>query len=150
MPLHSYCRCWLHIVWATLERRPLLAPPAPAKVSAYLTSYAKEKGIYMRINYVNADHVHVLIDLPVTKPIEEVVQLLKGGSSHWINESNLVPGKFGWQRGYGAFSVSHSGVEEVGAYIANQEEHHRKRNFDDELKLLVEKYGLQWHQEENR
>src|SRR5215212_3172010 len=112
MPLHSYCRCWLHIVWATLERRPLLAPPAAAKVSAYLTSYAKEKGIYMRINHVNADHVHVLIDLPVTKPIEEVVQLLKGGSSHWINESNLTPGKFGWQRGYGAFSLSHSGIEE--------------------------------------
>jgi len=150
MPLHSYCRCWLHLVWATLERRPLLAPPAAAKLSAHLHEYAKEKGIYMRINYVNADHVHALIDLPVTRPIEEVLQLLKGGASHWVNENNLVPGKFGWQRGYGAFSVSHSGVEEVGAYIANQEEHHRKRGFTEELKLLVEKYGLAWHEEENR
>ena len=150
MPLHSYCRCWLHLTWATLERRPLLSPTAAAQLSAYLHEYAKEKGIYMRINYVNADHVHALIDLPVTRPIEEVLQLLKGGSSHWVNESNLVPGKFGWQRGYGAFSVSHSAVEEAGAYIAKQEEHHRKRSFVEELKLLVEKYGLAWHEEGNR
>src|SRR6266542_4004145 len=99
----------------------------------------------MRINYVNPDHVHALIDLPPNRPIEEVVQLLKGESSHWVNENNLVSGKFGWQRGYGAFSVSHSGVEEVGAYIADQEAHHRKRSFAEELKLLVEKYGLQWN-----
>ncbi len=150
MPLHSYCRCWLHLTWATLERRPLLAPPAAAKLSGYLHEYAKHKGIYLRINYVNVDHVHALIDLPVSRPIEEVLQLLKGASSHWVNESNLVPAKFGWQRGYGAFSVSHSGVEEVSAYIAAQEEHHRKRTFAEEMKLLVEKYGLQWHEEENR
>jgi putative transposase len=147
MALHSYSRCWLHLVWATLERKPLLTKTATAKLSEFLTSYAKEKGIYMRINYVNSDHVHALIDLPVNRPIEEALQLLKGGSSHWINEQNLVPGKFGWQRGYGAFSVSHSHVEEVGKYIANQEEHHRKRTFSEELELFVNKYGLQWHQE---
>jgi REP element-mobilizing transposase RayT len=150
MPLHSYSRCWLHVVWATLERKPLLSKQAAVKLSAYLTDYAREKGIYMRINYVNADHVHALIDLPANRPIEEALQLLKGSSSHWVNENNLVAGKFGWQRGYGAFSVSHSGVEEVGAYIANQEEHHRRRSFMDELKQLVERYGLQWHEDANR
>ncbi len=150
MPLHSYTRCWLHIVWATIERRPLLAKPAAAKLSAHLREYANEKGIYIKINFVNADHTHVLVDLPASVAIEEVVQLLKGGSSHWVNESNLVPGKFGWQRGYGAFSVSHSAVDEVCAYIANQEEHHRKKTFAEELKLFVERYGLKWHEEENR
>ena len=150
MPLHSYCRCWLHFVWATLDRRPLLPKSAAAKVSGYLTDYAREKGIYMRINFVNADHVHALIDLPATRAIEEVVQLLKGSSSHWVNENDVVPGKFAWQRGYGAFSVSHSGVEEVGSYVARQEEHHRKRSFAEELKMLVERYGLEWHPEENR
>jgi REP element-mobilizing transposase RayT len=150
MPLHSYCRCWLHIVWATLDRRPLFSKSAAAKVSGYLTDYMREKGIYMRINFVNADHVHTLIDLPTNRTIEDVIQLLKGGSSHWVNEQDLVPGKFAWQRGYGAFSVSHSGIEEVGGYIARQEEHHRKRGFAEELKMLVERYGLQWHKEENR
>ena len=150
MPLHSYCRCWLHIVWATLDRRPLLSKSAAVKLSDYLKTYAGEKSIYMRINYVNADHVHALIDLPTNRTIEEVIQLLKGGSSHWVNEQDLLPRKFAWQRGYGAFSVSHSAVEEVGSYIANQEEHHRKRGFAEELKMLVERYGLQWHKEENR
>ncbi len=150
MPLHSYTRCWLHVVWATIERRPLLAKPAAAKLSVHLHNYSNEKGIYMKINFVNADHTHVLVDLPASKPIEEVVQLLKGGSSHWANENNLIPGKFGWQRGYGAFSVSHSGVEEVGTYIANQEEHHRRKTFAEELKQFVVRYGLAWHEEENR
>jgi len=147
MSLHSYSRVWLHLVWATLERRPLLAKPAAMKLSGYLTDYAKQKCIYMKINFVNADHVHALIDLPTNLSIEEVMQLFKGGSSHWINESNLVPGKFGWGRGYGVFSVSESGVAEVCAYIANQEEHHRKRNFVEELKLFVERYGLEWRKD---
>jgi putative transposase len=150
MPLHSYTRCWLHIVWATIERRPLLPKPAAAKLSAHLHDYANEKGIYMRINFVNADHTHVLIDLPASKAIDEVVQLFKGESSYWVNENNLIPGKFGRQRGHGAFSVSHSGVDEVCGYIATQEEHHRKKTFAEELKQFVERYGLTWHEEENR
>jgi putative transposase len=144
MSLHSYSRVWLHLVWATLERRPLLPPSAAAKLSAFLTEYANAKGIYMKINFVNPDHVHALVDLPTSMSIEEMLHLLKGSSSHWINQGDLVPGKFAWGRGYGVFSVSNSGVAEVARYIATQEEHHRKRSFPDELKLLVERYGLQW------
>ena len=65
-------------------------------VSRYLNEYAKTKGIYMKINYVNADHVHALVDLPTGLSVEELMQLLKGSSSHWINENNLAPGKFAW------------------------------------------------------
>ena len=150
MALHSFCRCWLHIVWATLDRQPLLSKPAAVKLSGYLNEYSREKGIYMRINFVNSDHVHALVDLPTNRTIEETVQLIKGSSSHWVNESNLASGKFGWLRGYGAFSVSHSGVEDVGRYIVDQEAHHKKKSFVEELKQLVERYGLEWHEEENR
>ena len=147
MSLHSYSRVWLHFVWATLERRPLLGQPAAAKLSAHLHDYARQKGIYMKINFVNPDHVHALIDLPTNLSIEEIMQLFKGSSSHWVNEQNLVVGKFGWGRGYGVFSVSESGVAEVCAYIANQGEHHRKRDFVGELKLFVERYGLEWRKD---
>lgn len=150
MSVHSYSRVWLHLVWATLQRRPLLSKSAAAKVSGYLTHYVTEKGIYMKISYVNPDHVHALIDLPTHFCIEDVMQLLKGSSSHWINQSSLLPGKFGWGRGYGAFSVSQSGVGEVAKYIATQEEHHRKTSFSEELKLFVERYELQWHEDGNR
>lgn len=101
----------------------------------------------MKINYVNPDHVHVLVDLPTKLNIEEMMQLLKGSSSHWINENKLLATKFAWGRGYGAFSVSHSGVGEVANYIATQEEHHRKRSFSEELTLLVKRYGLTWHED---
>jgi putative transposase len=148
MSLHSYSKVWVHLVWATLEREPMLSKPAAAKVSTWLSGYAKEKKIYLKINHFNPDHVHALIDLPTNLCIEEVVQLFKGGSSHWINEQKIVPGRFTWGRGYGAFSVSESAVAEVAAYIANQEEHHRQRSFTDELKLFVERYGLEWRDEE--
>jgi len=113
-------------------------------VSGFLTDYAGKNGIYMKINFVNPDHVHALVDLPTALSIEDMMQFFKGGSSHWINQNALVPGKFAWGRGYGAFSVSHSVVGEVAKYIADQEEHHRKRSYSDELRLLVERYGLMW------
>jgi putative transposase len=145
MSLHSYSRVWLHLVWATLERRPLITPSAAVKLSGYLTRYASEKGVHMRINFVNREHVHAVIDLPTHLCVEETMQLLKGGSSHWINENSLLSGKFGWGRGYGAFSVSHSGMGAVSKYVANQQEHHRKRSFLEELRQFVERYELIWH-----
>jgi len=147
MSLHSYSRIWLHLVWATLERRPLLDKPAAVKLSAHLHDYAKEKRVYMKINFVNPDHVHALVDLPTNFSIEDLMQLFNGSSSHWVNEQDLVAGKFGWGRGYGVFSVSESVVPEVCAYIANQEEHHRKRSFVEELKLFVERHGLEWRKD---
>ena len=148
MSLHAYSRIRLHATWGTLERRPLLSKSAATKVSAYLTQYATEKNIYMKINYVNPDHVHVLVNLPTDLTVADMMQLFKGSSSHWINQTNVIRGKFAWGRGDGAFSVSHSGVGEVARYVARQEEHHRKRNFSEELKLLVERHGLKWHDDE--
>jgi len=147
MSKHSYSRCWLHLIWTTLDREPNLVKPAAIKASRFLTGYAVEKEIYMKINFFNPEHVHTLIDLPTGKSIEEVVQLFKGSSSHWINENRLLRGRFSWGRGYGAFSVSHSHVCQVAAYIAQQEEHHRKKSFDQEFQLFVKKYGLEWHEE---
>ena len=104
----------------------------------------------MKANYVNADHVHALIDLPTNLTIEEIVQLLKGSSSHWINSNNIVDEKFAWARGYAAFAVSESNVDFVCKYIANQEKHHRVRTFDDEFKEFIQRHGLEWRPNESR
>ena len=135
MSVHSYSRCWIHLIWGTLNRDRLLNKKAAAGLSRYLVEYADEQALYMKINFVNPDHVHALIDLPTGFSIEKMVQLLKGSSSHWVNSSELVTGKFAWGRGYGAFSVSHSNVDLVALYIAEQEEHHRQRTFADELRV---------------
>ncbi len=128
----------------------MLDKRAAAKASPNLSEYSYEKGIYMKINFFNADHTHALIDLPTNLTIEQVVQLLKGSSSHWINQNQLIKGRFAWGRRYGAFSVSHSDVERVAAYIARQEEHHRKRTFAQEYELFVKRYDLEWRDEGNR
>ncbi len=99
MSTHSYSRIWIHLIWETLGRERMLDKQAASKASVHLSDYAVEKGIYMKINYFNADHTHTLFDLPTSKCIEEVVQLFKGDSSHWINENNLVIGRFAWGRG---------------------------------------------------
>jgi REP element-mobilizing transposase RayT len=134
----------VHLVWATLGRESLLSRVAAARASIWLKQYSEEKGICMKICRFNADHVHALIDLPTNRCLEEVLHLFKGASSHWINEEKLTPGRFAWGRGYGAFSVSESAVAVVTAYIANQEEHHRKRSFAEEFQRFVERYGLEW------
>ena len=150
MSTHSYTRCWLHLIWETLCREPMLDRRAAARASINLSEYSYEKGIYTKINYFNTEHTHALIDLPTNKTIEEVIHLFKGSSSHWINENRLIKGRFAWGRGYGAFSVSHSDVETVANYSTRQEEHHRKRTFADEYELFVKRYGLEWRDEGNR
>src|SRR5438477_6417445 len=85
MSVHSYSRCWIHLIWGTLNREKLLNRPAAARFSSHLTEYANTNGVFMKINYVNADHVHALVDLPTNLSIEELIQLLKGNSSHWVN-----------------------------------------------------------------
>jgi REP element-mobilizing transposase RayT len=114
------------------------------KLSGFLHEYSQSKDIYMKINYVNAEHVHALIDLPTKYSIEETIKLLKGASSHWVNQNRIIAAKFSWGRGYGAFSVSHSNVNDVARYIANQEEHHRRRTFAEEYEKFVRVYGLIW------
>ena len=111
MSTHSYSRIWLHLIWETLAREAMLDKRAAARASKFLTEYSSEKGIYMKINYFNAEHTHALIDLPTNKCVEEVIQLFKGGSSYWINDNRLVGGRFAWGRGYGAFSVSQSSLD---------------------------------------
>lgn len=148
MSLHSYSRCWLHLTWATLRRERMLAKPAGVKVSSFLYDYSRSKGIYMKTNYVNPDHAHAVVDLPTRFSIEEVLKLLKGASSHWINANRIIASKFTWGRGYGAFSVSHSNLDAVVRYIETQEEHHRRKSFAEELLALVKVHGLEWHDDE--
>lgn len=146
MSVRSYTKIWLHLVWGTHNNIKFLSDRNLRKeISHYFYKYADEKNIYMKVNYVNADHVHALVDLPTGKTIEEVLQLLKGSSSHWINQK--VNFKFSWKVGYGAFSVSDSNISKVVNYIMNQEEHHRVKNFTEEYEEFVRKHNLSFEHE---
>ena len=144
MSTHSYNKIWIHFIWETLDKQKILSKPARLKLSAYLFNYCKEKKIFMKTNYVNADHVHALIDLPTNITVEDCVKLLKGSSSHHINKIKLINTKFSWGRGYGAFSVSASQLKKVETYIKNQQEHHRVKSFTEEYEIFIKKYGLKY------
>jgi REP element-mobilizing transposase RayT len=92
--------------------------------------------------YANPDHVHILCNLPRTITIADFISKVKSSSSKWMKD-NGVP-NFAWQDGYGVFSVSSSKVEVVSKYIENQEEHHKKVSFKDEMREFFRKYGIDY------
>lgn len=139
MSIRSYTKIWLHLVWEAYNHDNWIPDRELRKqLSKYYYMYSAEKNIYMKINYVNADHVHAVIDLPTNITIESVFHLYKGSSSNWLNKR--VNYKFSWSKGYAAFSVSESQLDNVVKYIRNQEEHHRKRNFTKEYEEFLKKY----------
>jgi putative transposase len=144
MSLHSYTKVWLHLIWSTHNREKVLLKDVRKQVSNFLYNYAEEKEIYMKTNYVNAEHIHAIVDLPTTLSIDECLKLLKGSSSHYINDNRLVNNKFRWARGYGTFSVSESPMKKVIDYINNQEEHHRTKSFTEEYGLFMKRYGIKY------
>ncbi|MBN2570854.1 MAG: IS200/IS605 family transposase [Ignavibacteriales bacterium] len=121
MSIHSYSKCWVHLIWGTHNREKIIAKDISKKLSKYFYDYAKEKKIYCKTLFINPDHVHMLIDLPINMTVEDTVHLLKGSSSNWINKNNFLNTKFAWSRGYGAFSVSESIMNKIFKYIQNQE-----------------------------
>ncbi len=105
---------------------------------------AKAKKIF--IDFINGyrEHVHCLISLAVDQTIAETLRLIKGESSHWINQNRLTKSKkFAWQHEYFAVGVSESLLDKTRDYIRDQETHHSKKDFDEEFDLMLKKYGFQ-------
>jgi len=136
-------RVWIHFVWSTKDREPLLKDEIRLEVFKHIRENAREKGIH--IDFINGyvDHVHCLISLGTDQTIEKIMQLIKGESSFWINKNALSKTKFGWQDEYFAVSVSETNLEAVRKYIANQEEHHRSKSFEDEFAGFMKRAGFQ-------
>jgi REP element-mobilizing transposase RayT len=138
-----YVRVWIHLIWSTKNRSPLLTKELKKKVLVHIKENASQKGIFLdTINGV-VDHIHALVSLRADQTVAKVAQLLKGESSHWINEQDLALGKFEWQDEYIAVSISESILDRVREYIKNQEEHHRKKTFAEEYQDFMKKYGFE-------
>ncbi len=139
MPL---VKVWIHFVWSTKNREPLLTDEIRQQVFKHIRENAREKGIF--IDFINGyvDHVHCLVSLGTGQTLEKIMQLIKGESSFWINKHRLCKTKFGWQDEYFAVSVSESVLDSVRKYIANQEEHHRTKSFDDEFEEFLKRANL--------
>ena len=135
---HTYASNFIHCVFSTKDRRPLIPAARAAELHAYLIGIARGEGFSLMAAGGTANHVHLLFALPATVSLAHAVQKLKGSSSRWMGEG------FSWQEGYGAFSVSASQVEVVKGYIERQEEHHRKRDFEGEFVTLLRNCGIEY------
>ncbi len=135
---HTYASNFIHCVFSTKDRRPLIPAIRATELHAYLIGIARGEGLSLMAAGGTANHIHLLFALPATVSLAHAVQKLKGSSSRWMG-----PG-FSWQEGYGAFSVSASQVELVKGYIERQEEHHRKRDFEQEFVTLLRNCGIEY------
>lgn len=135
----SYVKIWVHLVFSTKNREPLLRKEIRYDVHRHIIENCKEKGIYLKAINGYIEHIHCLISLGKKQNMADVSQLIKGESSFWINQNKLTKQKFSWQDDYFAVSVSQSQVESV----VNQETHHSKKSFYDEVEDFMSKYGFE-------
>jgi putative transposase len=138
---HSLVCNWQHVVFSTKERRPCLKSDLQKKLWPYLGGIADHHG--MRATAIGGveDHVHILVAIPGPLAVSTAVQKLKANSSRWVRQS--LP-HFSWQEGFAAFSVSASNLQAVTSYIEGQQEHHRKRTFQEELVSMLKKHDVQY------
>jgi putative transposase len=137
----SYVRIWVHLVFATKNRHPWLTNNIRYCVQKHIIENCKEKNIFLHAINGYTEHLHCLISLGKDQTISKVSQLIKGESSFWINNSNLISDKFFWQDDYYAVSVSESHVARVIKYIKDQKIHHSRISFNDEINEFIRKYG---------
>ncbi len=138
-----FVKVWIHFVWSTKNREPYLTDEIRQRVFEHIRENARAKDIHLDFINGYVDHVHCLISLGTDQTVEKTIQLIKGESSFWINKNNLCKTKFQWQDEYFAVSVNETSLESVRKYIANQEEHHRTKSFDEEFDNFMNRAGFQ-------
>ena len=138
----SLSRVIVHIIFSTKDREPWLESDVRPRMHAYLATVCRDLGAELvRVGGV-ADHVHIVTTLPRTMSQAELIEKIKKVSSKWIKTLAARYRGFFWQRGYGAFSVSPSQLDDVLRYIETQQEHHRTSTFQEEYRALLRKHGL--------
>ena len=143
----SLAKNYIHLIFATKYRENIIKQTDLSELYAYITGILNHIDCPMICIGGTTNHVHVLCVLNKNMALSKMVEEVKRSSSKWIKSKDPFYRQFGWQNGYGAFSVSQSKVEIVVKYIQNQEEHHKKMQFVDELKMFLREYGVEYKEE---
>lgn len=138
----SLSKVYIHYVFSTKYREPVITKEVQEELHKYIIGILAAQGSFTYAIYANPDHIHILCTLPRTITIATLISKTKSASSKWLKSKGVLG--FTWQRGYGAFSVSESGVIPVESYINNQEAHHAKQDFKKEYIGFLKKYKLDY------
>jgi len=133
---------WVHFVWTTKDRERMLTESIRSRVFDHIRENARAKNIFIGALNGWVEHAHCLVSVGSGQNLDEIMRLLKGESSYWINKNRLCVGKFHWQGEYFAVSVSESLLPKVRKYIDSQEEHHRLRPFSEEFNDFLVRGGF--------
>ena len=140
----SLVQNYLHIVFSTKHRQPLIHAPVESELHSYLGGICNKLECYVLKVGGYTDHVHILCKLSKKIALMKLMEELKGHSSKWIKTKGVGYENFFWQDGYGAFSVKGSEVDRVIAYITNQHQHHSKKKFQDEYRSILKKFKVEY------
>ena len=140
----KYLSLLVHFTWSTAGREPWIGHEMRSELYSYIGGIMKKKNAKLLSAGAMYDHIHLYTSLPSTISVADFVNVVKSNSSRWVHESFPVLRNFAWQEGYGAFSVSKSEEGKVVNYVRNQERHHEKRTFKEELVELLEKHGIDY------
>jgi len=139
---NTYTWVHIHYVFSTKNRLPVLSKEIRERLWPYMGGIARENDMLAKAVGGAEDHAHLLLSLPTTLTISKGIQLIKGGSSKWLHETFPKMHDFAWQEGYGAFGVCISNIPDTIAYIAGQEEHHRRKSFQEEYLAFLKKHDI--------
>ena len=144
----SYVCLHYHLVFSTKNRVPVITPEIESRLWEYIAGTVRGLGgTPIQIGGIE-DHVHLLVTLRQEPALSAMLRDIKAASSGWVHDTFPNLRDFWWQGGYGAFTVSHSKIDTVKAYIANQREHHTKMkmSFENELRKLLKKHGVAFNE----
>lgn len=139
---NTYSQLYVQFVFAVQNRTSLIQSKWEVELYKYITGIVKNNNHKMIAINGMPDHLHIFVGLHPTQSISDIMRLVKGESSEWINSQKLVLGKFKWQEGYGAFSYGRSQIDQVYKYVMNQKAHHETRSFLEEYVQLLQKFGI--------
>ena len=141
---HTYSSILIHFVFSTFKRKRMIKKRFEKRLYSYISGIANHNNSKVIAINSTEDHIHMLLSIHCNTNISRIVQLIKGKSSHWINDNFYNNKIFQWQAGYGAFSIGHKEKNSVVKYIHNQKNHHKKITFEDEYILLLEMHNIKY------
>ena len=141
---NTYTQLYFHIVFAVKGRNNLILTNWKDELYKYISGIISNKNQKLMIINGMPNHIHLLIGTKPNCNLSDLVRDIKANSSKWINEKQLIKGKFEWQTGFGAFTISQSGLRNAINYIKNQEKHHKNKTFKEEYIDFLKAYEIEF------
>ena len=143
----TFSQIYIQIVFAVKGRDSLITQGWEEELYKYISGIVKNKEQKMLAINGMPDHIHILLGMKPSCCLSDLIREIKKSSNDFINQKNLSKHKFQWQEGYGAFSYSHSNLDNVIGYIQNQKEHHKKKTFKEEYIDFLTKFEIEFKNE---